>query len=72
MQCQYLDIPIYADAPTMTTYNFLIDAVFGFSFKGDIRPPFDTVIPAMKESGLPIVSVDIPSGWDVEQGNVSG
>lgn len=72
VQCQYLDIPIYADAPAMTTYKILIDAVFGFSFKGDIRPPFDTVIPAMKDSELPIVSVDIPSGWDVEQGNVSG
>ena len=26
----------------------------------------------MKESKTPIISIDIPSGWDVEKGDVSG
>jgi NAD(P)H-hydrate epimerase len=40
----------------------------GFSFAPPVRKPFDTVLTAMKESGLPILSVDIPSGWHVEDG----
>ena len=46
----------------------IVDAVFGFSFSGAIRPPFDSVIRAMASSGRKIVSIDIPSGWDVERG----
>jgi NAD(P)H-hydrate epimerase len=52
--------------------DVILDAIFGFSFKPPIRPPFDAVLPLLTESGLPIVSVDIPSGWDVEKGNVEG
>lgn len=25
-------------------YDLIIDSIFGFSFKGDIRPPFDEII----------------------------
>ncbi|KAG1843021.1 YjeF N-terminal domain-like protein [Suillus subalutaceus] len=46
--------------------NVILDAIFGFSFKPPVRA---TLISA---SGLPIVSVDIPSGWDVELGNAEG
>ena len=46
-----------------------MDAIFGFSFKGEPREPFDTVIEALKETNKPIVSVDIPSAWDVEKGD---
>lgn len=28
-------------------YDVLLDAVFGFSFQGDVRPPFDTVLSTM-------------------------
>lgn len=52
--------------------DVILDAIFGFSFKGPIRAPFDAALPLLTESGLPIVSVDIPSGWDVEKGNADG
>ncbi|KEI41176.1 uncharacterized protein L969DRAFT_92409 [Mixia osmundae IAM 14324] len=48
------------------------DLLFGFSFHGEPRPPFDAVINALNETTKPILSVDIPSAWDVEKGNVSG
>lgn len=45
----------------------------GFSFHGSPRPPFDSVLRALKAQGAPpVLSVDIPSGWDVEQGDVNG
>lgn len=52
--------------------DVILDAIFGFSFKGPIRAPFDGVLPLITDSGLPVVSVDIPSGWDVERGNEGG
>ena len=52
-------------------YQLVVDAIFGFSFHGTPRTPFDTVIALLNQSTLPIVSIDIPSGWDVELGNVN-
>jgi len=52
--------------------DVILDAIFGFSFKPPIRAPFDVALPLLADSGLPIVSVDIPSGWDVEKGNTAG
>lgn len=52
--------------------DVILDAIFGFSFKGPIRSPFDSALPLLTGSKLPIVSVDIPSGWDVERGNAEG
>ena len=49
-------------------YELLIDAIFGFSFKPPIRPPYDYIINELKLTKIPILSVDIPSGWDVEKG----
>lgn len=53
-----------------SSYDVILDAIFGFSFHPPVRAPFDAVLPLLASSGLPIVSVDIPSGWDVEKGPV--
>lgn len=52
--------------------DVILDAIFGFSFQPPVRAPFDAALPLLTASGLPIVSVDIPSGWDVEKGNAAG
>ncbi|KAF5344871.1 hypothetical protein D9758_011577 [Tetrapyrgos nigripes] len=59
-------------ADALASNDVILDAIFGFSFKGPIRAPFDNVLPMLTKSSLPIVSVDIPSGWDVEKGNIDG
>ena len=51
-------------------YDFIVDALFGFSFKGEIRQPFKTIIDAMKEYENKIISIDIPSGFDINNGNI--
>ena len=51
--------------------DVILDAIFGFSFQPPVRAPFDFVLPLLAKSGLPIVSVDIPSGWDVEKGKIT-
>ena len=86
-QCESSDIPVHqpfteeswaeqVQALRQGHYGILLDAVFGFSFAGELRPPFDQIIKDIthlkKEGKCPqIVSVDIPSGWDVEKGNVN-
>ncbi|TIC15569.1 hypothetical protein E3Q15_01386 [Wallemia mellicola] len=50
--------------------DVILDAIFGFSFKGEPRAPFDAPIETLKQTNKPIVSVDIPSAWDVEKGNI--
>ncbi|KAG0182788.1 hypothetical protein DFQ28_000028 [Apophysomyces sp. BC1034] len=69
-QCQNLDIPVFEDAfkPRLVLSDVVIDAVFGFSFHGDVREPFKEVVQGFEDTKLPVVSVDIPSGWDVEKG----
>ncbi|BGP54316.1 hypothetical protein JCM8202_000748 [Rhodotorula sphaerocarpa] len=49
--------------------DVVLDCVFGFSFKPPARAPFVTVLDEFKKTSKPIMAVDIPSGWDVEQGN---
>lgn len=56
----------------LENHDVILDAIFGFSFKPPVRAPFDMALPLLSSSGLPIVSVDIPSGWDVEEGNKHG
>jgi NAD(P)H-hydrate epimerase len=60
--------------PLQESYDVVLDAMFGFSFKGEPRPPFDTLIQMLtpKASPPPVASVDIPSGWHVENGDESG
>lgn len=68
----FLDNLSSSDLQTHKHYDFLVDGIFGFGFKGDIRPPFDHIMKVMKSTTLPIVSIDVPSGWDVENGDVTG
>ncbi|GAA5953295.1 hypothetical protein JCM21900_004476 [Sporobolomyces salmonicolor] len=51
--------------------DLVLDCVFGFSFKPPARAPFIEVLEAFKSTTKPVLSVDIPSGWDVEEGNVN-
>lgn len=53
---------------SMKSTDFIIDAIFGFSFKPPVREPFPSVIEALAETSKPVLSVDSPSCWDVEGG----
>ena len=46
----------------------MVDAIFGFSFKPPVRPQFQPILDSLTQVDVPLISVDIPSGWDVEAG----
>lgn len=68
-QLEDLDVPFADDFPkALTSTDHIVDAIFGFSFSGEVREPFKAVIQAMEETKLPVTSVDAPSSWSIEDG----
>ncbi|CAE7639070.1 naxe [Symbiodinium sp. CCMP2456] len=69
-QLSQLSVPVDATLPeSLEGYCCVVDAIFGFSFRGAVRAPFDDVLRRLTAPGAPpVLSVDIPSGWDVEKG----
>lgn len=69
-QCEIFSMDILADLPRPlpSSSTFIVDAFFGFSFKPPVRPPFDSILKEVVDSRLPVISIDIPSGWNVEAG----
>lgn len=76
-----LDLLVDADAerdfekPTLLEYRVVVDALFGFSFKGEPREPYKQVLEAVGKIRMvetkertTVLSVDIPSGDDVNEG----
>ncbi|KAJ5077918.1 nad(p)h-hydrate epimerase [Anaeramoeba ignava] len=54
-------------------YDYILDGIFGFSFnskEGKIRSPFDKILDTLSKTSTPVASIDIPSGWDVEEGDI--
>ncbi|OWA50570.1 NAD(P)H-hydrate epimerase [Hypsibius exemplaris] len=73
-QCEKMDIEFVKNAPTShdNSFHLVVDALFGFSFKPPVRPEFQPIIKFLKDTKIPICSIDIPSGWDVEKGDSDG
>ena len=46
-------------------YHVVMDAIFGFSFKGAVRAPFDDILSSLRRVKTPICSVDVPSGMSM-------
>nr|KAF6291166.1 NAD(P)HX epimerase [Myotis myotis] len=62
-----MDIPFLGEMPPEPQlidelYELVVDAIFGFSFKGDVREPFRNILSVLSGLTVPIASIDIPSG----------
>lgn len=71
-QCKTMDVELLEECPDLEAankdYGLIIDSLFGFSFKPPVRESFQPIMDLLRKTKVPIVSVDIPSGWDVEKG----
>ncbi|ESO94972.1 hypothetical protein LOTGIDRAFT_117600, partial [Lottia gigantea] len=79
LQCERMDMPFLSFFPShpeliTDSYNLVIDALFGFSYKGPTRPESAVILDKLKaiQNIVPICSIDVPSGWDVENGDPEG
>lgn len=68
-QLRDLHVPFTDDFLTAaSSANLIVDAVFGFSFSGEVREPFPAVIQALENAKVPVLAVDAPSSWNIETG----
>lgn len=68
-QVRDLGIPLTAQPPTqeeMDSADGVIDAIFGFSFHGAPRQPFSGIIDMLTVTSAPVLAVDVPSGWSID------
>ena len=68
-QLRTLDVP-FAEGfgPVLKEADCVVDAIFGFSFSGEVREPFPVIIAALEEVEIPVLSIDAPSSWNIETG----
>lgn len=73
IQCKNMDIT-FVDNINLVEWSqvgLVVDAIFGFSYKPPVRAEFyDTLktLSSLESDRHPLISVDIPSGWHVENG----
>jgi NAD(P)H-hydrate epimerase len=65
-----IDVATATSLSELNTADIIVDAIFGFSFKGPAKEPFLSIIEAFRDTSTPVLSVDVPSGWDVDRGDI--
>ena len=58
--------------PDIEDSDLIIDALLGTGAEGEVREPYRTAIEDINNSGVPALSIDIPSGLDCNDGRVLG
>lgn len=53
-------------------YDLIIDAILGTGFDGALQEPLSRAIEAVNASGVPVLSIDIPSGLNADSGKAQG
>jgi NAD(P)H-hydrate epimerase len=61
-------VPVLAADSPLSGYSLLIDALLGYSAKGDPREPMASLIRRANTSGVKILALDLPSGMDPTTG----
>ena len=72
---RYLGIPVtdvFPEDPAALGFNCVVDALWGTGFSGAPRGKGGEWIGRINRSGLPVLSVDMPSGMDADTGMCCG
>uniref|UniRef100_A0A1I8GKX1 NAD(P)H-hydrate epimerase n=1 Tax=Macrostomum lignano TaxID=282301 RepID=A0A1I8GKX1_9PLAT len=71
-QCEKMDIPFLSYMPGDVqvldhNYCLIVDALFGHTFQAPVRPDLADVLQKLTETAVPVVSIDVPSGWEADK-----
>lgn len=66
---KHLGVP-FVQEPSYTDYSIIVDAIFGVGLGRPIHGIYEFVIQQMNESQAKIVSVDLPSGVNADDGSI--
>lgn len=70
-----LRVPIDRDrlpAPGVFPDGVIVDALFGSGLSRPLTSPYDAWVMACRDSGRPVIALDIPSGLDADTGLILG
>lgn len=56
----------------LSSSDLVLDAMLGTGFHGEPKPPFDIWIDTVNAAGVPVVSIDVPSGLSAQTGHAPG
>ena len=70
VSCKKCDILLHLASAEFPPETVLVDSLLGTGHKGELRAGYEPVIDWMNRAGLPIVSVDLPSGLNCNTGAV--
>ncbi|GFT35382.1 NAD(P)H-hydrate epimerase [Nephila pilipes] len=75
-QCQVMDVPRLGFLPSPAlldkNFSFIIDALNDSKYKPQRTATFEKIIQVLKGLNIPICSVDVPAGWDMEKAEEDG
>jgi hydroxyethylthiazole kinase-like uncharacterized protein yjeF len=64
-------IPVLQEMFELQKGDIVIDGLLGTGTKGALRPPYDKIIQTVNESEVPVISLDLPSGMNGDDGTVT-
>lgn len=64
------DIKIFKKIRRRFAYDIIVDAIFGTGFSGELPPLIAMLIDFLNDTGLPIFSLDVPTGLDATTGKI--
>lgn len=71
LSCEYVaDIDVIRSR--LVEADLVVDAIFGTGLTRDVEGHYASVIQAINQSGLPVLSLDIPSGVNGDTGQIMG
>ena len=72
LECVEIQTEAHLDGFDLSGQDLVVDAILGTGLSSEVRGLYRDVIDRINSSGLPVVSVDIPSGLDADTGRVLG
>ncbi len=66
------DVIPFSEIPPLENFHLVVDAVFGAGLSRDLTGQVAELVKKVRESGLPVVAVDVPSGIDGTTGQERG